>query len=127
MEQPLEEILKELEAAEGRWKKLLEEAENEKELIKRPEILNIGPKPIRKLVKREVEPIVNIPKIKRNRGDFISRMKTQLNVLKTELGFTNNSEEREKIKQRIEQTKTDIKQHKKYKKNKRNGKHPNKN
>ena len=124
MEQPLEEILKELEAAEGRWKKLLEEAENKKENIKRPEILNICPKPIRKLVKREVEPripIVNIPKIKRNRGDFISRMKTQLNVLQTVLGFTNNTEEREKIKQRIEQTKTDIKQHNKYKKNKRNG------
>ena len=34
MEQPLEEILKELEAAEGRWKKLLEEAENKEEVIK---------------------------------------------------------------------------------------------
>ena len=85
MEQPLEEILKELEAAEGRWKKLLEEAENKNVHIKRPEILNIGPKPIRKLVKREVEP--RIPII----NSFISRMKTHLNVLKTELGFTDNS------------------------------------
>ena len=45
---------------------MLEEAENGKELIKRPEILNVGPKPIRKFVKRVVENF--IPKIKRNRA-----------------------------------------------------------
>lgn len=91
MEQPLEEILEELRAAEERWQKLLKESEGNKEKIIKPEILNVGPKPIKNLSRKVEEPyipVVAIPKIKRNRGDFVSRMKTTLNVLKSELGYT---------------------------------------
>lgn len=126
MEQPLEEILEELRAAEERWQKLLKESEGNKEKIIKPEILNVGPKPIKNLSRKVEEPyipVVAIPKIKRNRGDFVSRMKTTLNVLKSELGYTDCATSREEILQKILQTKRGIKLHKKAK---RNGKHTNK-
>lgn len=49
MEQPLEEILKEIELAEGRWAELLKKGIQQKE---KPYILKIGPRPA-KIKKKE--------------------------------------------------------------------------
>lgn len=129
VEQPLEEILEELRAAEERWQKLLKEAEGNTEQLVKPDILNIGPKPIRrpkaKFTTREpFIPVVPVPVIKRNRGDFISRMKRRLNVLKCELSQTGCPAVKTEIEGRIKKTKLEMKI---FKKQKKNGKHTNQN
>lgn len=123
--QPLEEILEELKAAEVRWQELLKETGSATGNLKKPEILYIGPKPITKeSLQHKVAPIVHIPIIKRNRGDFVSRMKLQLKAIKSELGWTDCKARKVELIQRLTETKSNIKA---FKKEKKYGKYPNKN
>lgn len=121
MEESMEEILKGLEIAERNWKKLLKETENKKE-VKKPEILNIGPKPIRfikKLIKEPVIPKVDLPKIKKNRGDYRSLMKRNLNVLKHELSYEKDKDIQNKLEAKIIEIKKNLKDYTKNKKKKK--------
>lgn len=132
MEQPLDELLADVEQAEVRWIELLKRAENSSEVIRRPEILNIGPRPIKKFGLRKITephiPKVDVTKIKRNRRDFVSRMKTRLDVLKCELEFSECQAKKVDIQNKIRETKTEIRLFKKNKElKKKYGEHPNQN
>lgn len=126
--QSLAEILEELKAAEERWQDLLKNAKNDTKHLKKPDILYVGPRPITKVkvqqVKEPVIPVVPIPKIKKNRGDFVSRMKTQLKLLKNELSWNVSAARKNELIEKITKTKSEIKY---FKKNKRYGKYTNKN
>ncbi|KNC31411.1 hypothetical protein FF38_07138 [Lucilia cuprina] len=77
MDTPLEVILKEVEEAEERWAKLLQQQSN----AKKPEILSIGPKPL-KLKKKQEEPkypIFPLPNTNKSRGGILARTKKDLN------------------------------------------------
>lgn len=127
--QPLEEILEELKAAEERWQKLLKEYQVDKKQVKKPDILYVGPKPIKNIrkplkVREPFIPVVQVRKTTNNRGDFVSRMKVQLNILKNELSWTTCAIKKAELFNEITDTKIKIKE---FKKNKKNGKYPNKN
>lgn len=126
LRQPLEEILEEIKAAEERWQKLLNENKGDATQIKKEDILNIGPKPI-KLKSKTYEPIipkVQLPIIKKNRGDFRSRRKCSLNILKIELQQATCPKIKTSIEEKIKIIKIELKNNLKQKK-KKNKEKPN--
>lgn len=114
MEQPLHELIEEINAAEERWAALLKELDPE-----------AGPKPrfLKKKPTRAVEPTIEIfplPNVDKSRGGILQRTKKQLRVLEHQLTYENNEYKRELLINRINQQKEQLKNIKKNKKQKKN-------
>lgn len=114
MEKEWKEILAELQEAEARWAKLLEEGQT----AEKPEVLKKGPKPkriatkIEELARHQIFPLPNTTK---SRGGKLNKLKTDLRRLEHQLTYATAEDEIAALQTQIITAKTTIKHLKKNK------------